>query len=537
MIENLTPWTQRRLKRMAALWGPLVAIAFLSVLAAVVIELRAHRSASLEESFRRAEDQGDALTAEQLAWKMLQKKPADVRSWLRFIDAHVDTIEAAAEDEDTAVVTAVNEHDIQKLLATVNDHRVAAMASLWYATQINGEQKPDPAEVIRLSESQPPVQFANYILGRIASKNDEWKVAAQRYEREGLAFPRDAKRSLRRALRIWIDHNEWKEVRARVRDPRYASIVDAALRYDLASHDRDWPGILLWCWPAGYVSVTAWPVVLALVAAALWFVLASRMGRIHDGVARRPLLYAGAFLLGVLSIYPTILTVHVEESVFSFRELHQFVPDLIYFVFGVGLREEAWKAILFLPLVATLLRRGSRIEAMTCGALVGLGFAAEENVSYFMEAPPSVALTRFLTANFLHMSLTALVALSVFDTLRKRATRGDGFNTVFPMAVGIHGAYDFLLSTREVPFASWMSLILLMIVSRTFLRQLLIASSKEEETGILNLLVASMALITGLSYVYATTIVGPFAAVRMIGFGILGVAMVIWMFVRELGTA
>jgi len=47
-------------------------------------------------------------------------------------------------------------------------------------------------------------------------------------------------------------------------------------------------------------------------------------------------------------------------------------------------------------------------------------------------------------------------------------------------------------------------------------------------------LIASMALITGVSYVYATTLVGPWGALRMIAIGIVGVAIVIYMFVREL---
>src|SRR5207244_7138900 len=123
------------------------------------------------------------------------------------------------------------------------------------------------------------------------------------------------------------------------------------------------------------------------------------------GIAGRPLLYGLSFVLGILSIYPTLLAVVTEESIFKFKMVNQPLPDAIYFVAGVGLREELAKLLLFLPLLPALLRRGSRIEAMTCGALVGLGFAAEENIGYFSELAPGVALSRFLTANFLHMPL------------------------------------------------------------------------------------------------------------------------------------
>jgi RsiW-degrading membrane proteinase PrsW (M82 family) len=277
-------------------------------------------------------------------------------------------------------------------------------------------------------------------------------------------------------------------------------------------------------------------VALALLAAVLWFTIAARLGRIGDPAPGRPLLYVAAFLLGIASIYPTLLAITIEDKIFGFRLVQQPIPDAIYFVFGVGLREELCKLLLFLPLLPMLKRRGSRIEAMTCGALVGLGFAAEENISYFHMAA-GAALARFLTANFLHMSLTALVALSVYDASRGRSTPRDRFDVIFPLAVGIHGAYDFFLSSNEFAGFSLLSMMLFIIVSRQFLRQLLIASSAEEEQGALRLLITSMFLLTGVSYVYATTLGGPLVAVRLIALGSLGVAIVIFMFVRELGPA
>src|SRR5205823_5797400 len=196
----------------------------------------------------------------------------------------------------------------------------------------------DAAAVTGLADSNPPPRFANYVLARVAMLRKDWRTAANRFEREGLAFPSERQRDLRRAITIWIDHNAWNEVRRSVRDPRFDSALDASLRLDIATHERDWLRILVWIWPAGFVHWNAWPIVL------------------------------------------------------------------------------------FLPLVPALLRRGSRIEAMTCGALVGLGFAAEENIGYFHRFGAQATLPRFLTANFFHMSLTAVVALSVFDTLRGRAT-------------------------------------------------------------------------------------------------------------------
>jgi RsiW-degrading membrane proteinase PrsW (M82 family) len=473
----------------------------------------------------RALENEDLQTAEVLSWEFVQEEPEDLSRWIRFADVQ------GAMGSDPDEMPVVSQASVRKLLARVADVRVREIASYWYEAR-SADTSPDDAMVTKLADSQPPAKFANYVLGRVATEEEDWNIGATRLEREGFAF-REHDFSLRRAIAIWMDHDCWNDVRKRMADPRYDSALDARLRLEFAIHERNWPLILLWIWPSSFSRWDPWPVALAILAAALWLLIAMRLGRVQDGVPGRSRLYAMAFLLGIVSVYPTLLTIVIEEDFLGLKELGQFVPDAIYFVFGVGLREEAWKLILFLPLLPTLLRRGSRLEVMTCGALVGLGFAAEENISYFHESGGTAAIARFLTANFFHMSLTALVALSAYDTRRGRAS-SDRFNIVFPLVVLMHGAYDFFLTTDDMPLSSIFSITLLMIMSRKFLRQLLIASSKAEERGMLYLLIASLALITGVSYVYATTLVGPWPAMRMIAIGVLGVAIVIYMFVREL---
>ena len=54
------------------------------------------------------------------------------------------------------------------------------------------------------------------------------------------------------------------------------------------------------------------------------------------------------------------------------------------------------------------------MEALACAACVGLGFACSENILYFGSGFESAVFPRFLTANFLHTSLTAIVGLSMY---------------------------------------------------------------------------------------------------------------------------
>lgn len=495
-------------------WGPVFAILAVSFIAALIV-------APGERERREFEISSDAAEAQQ--WKVLQKNPNDLEAWVRFIIAH-----AGALEDEAAVIT---DTQIKTVLDRISNPQIVTLVKYWYAAEVTKE-KVDEVPVLALADSKQPPRLANYIVGRVALLNDDWATAAKRYEREGLLFAKDRDRFLRRAVATWLDHDAWDEIQKRAHDPHYKNVFDAALRLEVAAHERDIVTVLLELWPASYVEVHAAPVALALLAAVLWFAIATRLGRVGDDDAKgRALLYGLAFVLGVLSIYPTLLLSVIEESMLGFKETGQTAADAVYFIAGVGFREELSKLLLFLPLMPALLKRGSRIEAMTCGALVGLGFGAEENIGYFNHSLGS-ALPRFMTANFLHMSLTALVALAVYDTSRGRQTSRDGINIVFPLAAIVHGLYDLLLGELGLAIVA---MFLLIFVSRQFVRQLVIASSRDEERDVLRLLIFSMAALTGASYVYASSMAGPWLALRFIGTGTFGVIIVVYMFVTELG--
>jgi RsiW-degrading membrane proteinase PrsW (M82 family) len=255
-----------------------------------------------------------------------------------------------------------------------------------------------------------------------------------------------------------------------------------------------------------------------------------------DRSSGRKLLYVCAFALGVLSVYPTLVLVTAEDALLGLNPNGQPLIDAIYYVFGVGLREEACKVILFLPLLPLLRKRASRLEALMCGAFVGLGFAAEENIGYFNQMDVSTAIARFLTANFLHMAMTAVVAVAVYDG--DRARRGEDLSTAFPLVVGLHGAYDFFLASPVVAGQySFVAMTVFVILSQRFLRELKVVRPSGERGGLLRHFVLSLTALAGLSYVYATTLIGPAMALQLVAGGLLGDAILIVMFVRELKEA
>jgi protease PrsW len=512
-------------------------IVVVSIVLGIATDLVLARRGSLVERAERLAARGDFAGADRLYREALQSGPVEVPTLVALIDNRVALARAVLADamsgRSGGGLPVVSTGEVSRILGRVDvPPDVATLGRFWAAVQL-GLGRPDADAVRALADRAPPVRHANRLLARAALRNDDFAEAAARLEREGLAFEEGRDGNLRHALALWIELEAWAEIRARIDDPAWSGAVGAFTRRALAEHERDWTAWLFWLWPASFAGAKPWPIVLAVVAGCLWFAIAASLG----GAAGHPGrlgLYALAFVLGMISIYPTLVVITIEETLFDLRFTGEPVADAIYFVFGVGLREELCKFLLFLPLLPILRRRGSRIEALVCGAMVGLGFAAEENVNYFHRMEASVALGRFLTANFLHMALTGLVALAAWDSGRPRRPDSFDLNTTFLLAVFIHGAYDFFLASPVVGDYSIFAMTVFVLLSQRFLREVLASNATPPESA-LRLFLVSITILTGVSYVFASTLAGPWTAFQLIAVGLVGQAILIYMFVMELG--
>jgi RsiW-degrading membrane proteinase PrsW (M82 family) len=320
------------------------------------------------------------------------------------------------------------------------------------------------------------------------------------------------------------------EVEARVADPRWTAAVTPSLEADLAFARHRWGQWLAWLWPASYLrgSPASW--FLAALSAVLWGWFCWRLGG-------SPRLLVVAFLLGVLSIYPTHVLIHLEEVIPALRQTGDLVGDAVYFVLGVGLREEAAKLLCFLPLLLALRRGTARGEGLVLGAVVGLGFAAVENVSYFEGGSLATTLTRFLTANFLHISLTAVAAETVTEAIRVTSDRSvaRAVNT-FGLVVLLHGAYDWFLSTPQLGELSFLAMTTFVICSQLFLRAAPVGRGRGG-MPLVRVVILALVILAGASFVYGSAVAGPGAAAVSLAQGLLGVVVILVMFHRELGPA
>ena len=234
------------------------------------------------------------------------------------------------------------------------------------------------------------------------------------------------------------------------KNPAYQEELQGVHLFHMGVITQDWGMIFRWFWLAQYENLLGGVLFLVLVAGAIWTVLILSL---FPRPFLKPyiLLIPCAITLGWISTWPTIWSSIWMENRFDIQEGNDFVSSLLFYLVSVGFREELCKLLLFTPFLFRVLKNGRDLEALIFGALVGLGFAIEENMSYFSNYQGSgVAVSRFVSANLLHLSLTGVTALALTRAVRDPGRWMADAITTLAMCIGLHGLYNTLLS-QPVP--------------------------------------------------------------------------------------
>jgi RsiW-degrading membrane proteinase PrsW (M82 family) len=480
------------------------------------------------------------VEAERAYLDLARRRPASLPVLIELLDNHAEWITSttrgtneAERTDDPSRLPPTSEAGIDEVLGAPDlPADVALLARWWRAVDRDQPNSVDRAAVVTAADRDPPAAWANHLLGREATRSDDDDEASRRFAKEATAFD-DRGRDAAEACRHWIDDGDWDRLASAMAEPRFARQVGADVDFELALRRNDWRRAIRWFFPSQYEGATLGIWLLAGVSGIVWFGLCAIIGHVGARPRLRLPLYVAAFALGVLSTYVTIAISIAEERLLKFAEKGEPLLDLIYYVVGVGLREELSKALLLLPLVPIVRRWGKRREAMACGALVGLGFAAEENLGYFRMGL-STALSRFMTANFLHVSTTALVAVAIDDAVRGRETRPGDLSRTLALVIAAHGLYDFFLSSGAVGGGSFLSMFVFLLLTRRFVDVL--RGLPGREGPLLRWFLIGLAAVVGASFIYASALVGPQHAAGALVEGSLGIGIVAFVFVRELGS-
>ncbi|MDB6071605.1 MAG: hypothetical protein JWL81_2776 [Verrucomicrobiales bacterium] len=332
----------------------------------------------------------------------------------------------------------------------------------WHAALFSKKAAPELVE--RLSGFSLPgwegIPLA--MAGDLKRQGRDFKGALELYEKAaGLSGGDEARR---RAVDLAMSR-EWPEVLDRLlAEPAYYAAVHAVddrLARDASRHQLDVREILKstlkYTWEGlhqvGYLTIS-------LLAGLVWFVSLHKACRLPR---RQWWLSLAGLPLGAFSTVVTLVLMEMQEARNGLTESELAGPALLFQIASVGLREEGSKLLCFLPMLL-FLRRGTPAQALMAASAVGLGFAIEENISYFAMSEGTSVMGRHLTANFMHLAMTGLTGHALFRFLRYPKHYGAAFVATFTCMVLIHGLYNFSQDDYRVPLLKELPQLVVFIV-------------------------------------------------------------------------
>lgn len=384
----------------------------------------------------------------------------------------------------------------------------------------------------QVAAQQPVVPFANEMLGHVCLERDLDDEALTAFMREGgLKEARSARES---AFRLAISQKDADLLRDLMKQPLWAESASSWMRSRIGALTGDvwmqWKGLI-----EHQVETTRWgALLLTLFAGGIWYVIFTQHSPRESWRWLRPI---APVIAGVMSVWPTLILLAYQEYHLGMTEDAPFPQDLWYYLAGVGLREELSKLALVSIFMPYLVWRRQAGLALLASAFVGLGFAIEENIQYYTHGG-GIAWSRFLTANFMHASMTGILGHALYEMLRTRFGHAEKFVTTFLAIVAAHGLYDYVsvssLEISRLAGISIFSIVILALLAQRFFE--LLAETTNTSAGFISpaavFLIGSSLLVATL-FIVAGMTTDELSGIAAVGNECVGVAPVMFVYWRR----
>lgn len=488
-----------------------------------------------------------SLVAQRMneSWRRLESSgKAEPRELLRWLRQFFTSQEALSEELGTPKLEAAPFLESGRLFsfdvrAMIAKHAREGMERHLFSDFVlsvlaPGDDKGKAAleRIKQVAAQNPAVPFANEMLGHVWLVRDQDRDALSALVREG-AFD-DAKAARENALRLAIELKDAKLLASLMQQPRWLEAANSWMRSRIGAITGDvwmqWKGLI-----GHQMETVRWGMLaLTLFATGLWYVILTQWSDRVPWRWSRPIL---PVLAGVCSVWPTLIVLAYQEYHLGLTAEAPFPQDLWYYLAGVGLREELCKLALFAVFLPWLLWKRSEGLALLTGAFVGLGFSLEENIQYY-GAGGGIAWTRFLTANFMHLSMTAITSHALYEMLRTRFGHAEKFVATFFAIVVAHGLYDYVavsdLAMAQLMGIDIFSIIILALLANHFFD--LLAATTRSNTGIVSpasVFLIGSALLIAVMFVIAGLTTDKLSGISAVGLECASVAPVVFVFWRK----
>lgn len=381
-----------------------------------------------------------------------------------------------------------------------------------------------------MAAATPPVLHANYALGRIELQQEHFLAAVPYFLHEGERPEAHSARYL--AIVALLEGNAPDRAQTLLREPAFADLFTPHVELSLAIAQRDWASILHALVRMQLHSYTWDVLVLAGLAGAAWAFFLVHLGEWPRLRSKIAILSLVGFVLGVLSTTATLYAVILQDDILGFAPGTETPRVILYYIAGVGLREELCKLLAFAPLLFFMRRNYDDFTALIVASFVGLGFAIEENGSYFVASAATSVPGRFLSANFFHIALTGLNGLALFRAFRGSAGLNE-FLFIFPLTVVLHGLYDAFMSLPDLDQGYFSMCIFVGFSMYYFRRVHELRENVRMTISLTGAFVFATSLLAAAMIVFQMTKLGASAGAQVMFLEIVGSVILLIMFFRE----
>lgn len=293
--------------------------------------------------------------------------------------------------------------------------------------------------------------------------------------------------------------------------------------------------LILPYWGYQLSHVATGTVVLAVFSGLFWWLFVLSYARPGPAWPVYVLISAIAIALGAFSTQLTLLAALLQKELLGFDQRllgDGMLQGFAYCIFGIGLREEFTKLLVFLPLIPYLMRQNRPALWLLSAGCVGLGFAIEENLNYIAGGMNITA--RFLTANFFHMTLTALVGYQAVRAARQPREHLDEFLQTLALAVVVHGVYNALMMVPQVGDGSFFSLMAFVLLAYRYFQVLRShRPTGQSRFSLTSIFTIGLVSTIGGALIYLSTAIGVIDAALALGNESAGVAIICFLYFQQ----
>ena len=304
---------------------------------------------------------------------------------------------------------------------------------LVYSLQNDYEHARENFERVRNTQ----LSYLNNSLGAVYRRTGHFDLAKQHLDRE-IQLGGNVRGAYSNLAQLYYATKQYSELKKIAARPEARNAIPSDIRRFVALREKRYTEYVREA--SVFRGVTGYGLLGALLTLVPWFVYLQQI----DGFEPKRFWHSGIVLAGEMFFSCFSVPLYdVFAFAFGLRLNGTYLNDLAYYVFVVGLIEEALKVVPVLLVMRLTDSIDKPLDYIIYGSISALGFAFMENLLPGSEWRPEMISTRALRVG--HMTYTSLIMYGLFYArYRVQKKPLPYFFLAFGGACALHGIYDFL---------------------------------------------------------------------------------------------